>query len=389
MKLKQTKDDFIVEEITNFEIKTSGEFKLYSLKKSGVETINLISELERRNDISRKFIGIAGIKDKHAVTTQYVTIPKNYEFKALHGEGYSLKFLGYVNSSIEVGSLERNKFILTIRDLELKDLKNIDERIKFVSDFGSINYFDSQRFGSVIGNVFIAKFLIKEDYENALKQYFITQFNSSSTSEKILMEKKLILGNWSKFSELKLTTFDFKRIQAEYIRTKSFRSTYKMIPNKLREMFVISYQSYLWNECVKEYLIQNFNSNEIIKVKYAVGELYYLDYNCDRKKIEKIPEFFKTLGRNYEVTSDEQKISNLILKKENLTYEELKKVSKSGSFLKSQNRKFISKPINLKYSKFEVDELNKNNGKRHKIKISFELDKGSYATNIIKAIFYQ
>ncbi len=389
MKLKQTRDDFIVEEITNFEIKKSGEFKLYSLIKKGVETINLIAELERRNEISRKFIGIAGIKDKHAVTSQYVTIPKIYEFKALHGDGYSLKFLGYVDSSIEVGSHQRNKFTLTIRDLELKDLNNIDEKIKFVSDFGSVNYFDSQRFGSVLDNVFIAKFLIKEIYENALKQYFITQFNSSSTSEKISREKKLILDNWGKFAELKLTTFDFKRIQTEYIRTKSFRSAYKMIPTKLREMFVISYQSYLWNECVKEYLIQNFNSNEIIKVKYAIGELYYLDYRCDIKKIEKTLEFIKTLGRNYEVTSDEQKISDIILKRENLTYEELKKVSKSGSFLKSQNRKVISKPINLKYSKFEIDELNKNNGKKYKIKISFELDKGSYATNVVKAIFYQ
>jgi len=389
MKLKKAREDFIVEEINNFEIKKEGDFKLYQLKKIGVETISLIAELERKNNISRKFIGLAGIKDKHAITYQYLTIPSKYEFKSLQGNGYSIKFLGFIDKQIETGDLMRNKFTLTIRDLDTKHLENLDPKIKFISLFGAPNYFDSQRFGSVIHNVFIAKFLIKEDYEGALKTYFLTQFNNINPGSKIITEKHEILNNWENFENIKLTNLDFRRIQEEYVKTKSWKSAYKMIPSKLKEMFVIAYQSYLWNNCIKELINKNLEQKEIVKVSYNVGELFYPRYNLNTDKLKILEGDFLTIGRNFEATDIEKKICDIVLKKEKLTLEELNNVSKSGNFLKSQKRSIISKPINLTYSKIENDELNSKGKKKFKIQISFELEKGSYATNIIKAIFWE
>lgn len=387
MKLKKAREDFIVEEINDFEIKKSGDYKLYQLKKIGVETISLISELERKNNISRKFIGIAGIKDKHAITYQYLTIPTKYEFKATEGQGYSIKFLGFVDKQIETGDLMRNKFTLTIRDLDTKHLENIDEKIKFVKENGVPNYFDSQRFGSTINGIFIAKFLIKEDYEGALKNYFLTQFNNINPGSKIIKEKHEILNNWKNFENIKLTNLDFRRIQEEYVKTKSWKSAYKMIPSKLKEMFVISYQSYLWNNSIKELINKNFEQKEIIKVRYNVGELYYLRYNLSKDKLNILEGEFLTIGRNYEPSNIEKKFADIVMKKEKLTYEELDNISKSGNFLKSQKRKIISKPINLTYTKATFDELNTKGKGKYKITISFELEKGSYATNLIKGIF--
>lgn len=389
MKLKKAREDFIVEEINDFEIKSNGEYKLYQLKKVGVETIGLISELERKNNISRKFIGIAGIKDKHAITYQYITIPSKYEFKATEGQGYSLKFLGYIDNQIETGDLMRNRFTLTIRDLDTKHLENIEQRIKFVKENGVPNYFDSQRFGSTINGIFIARFLIKEDYEGALKNYFLTQFNNINPGSKIIKEKHDILNNWNKFETLTLTNLDFRRIQEEYIKTKSWKSAYKMIPSKLKEMFVISYQSYLWNNCIKELINKNFEQKEIMKVRYNVGELFYLRYNVDPSKLKILEGEFLTIGRNFEPSEMEKKFADIVMKKEKLTYDELDNISKSGNFLKSQKRSIISKPINLTYTNHERDELNTKGKGKFKMTISFELEKGSYATNMLKGIFWE
>ena len=82
-----------------------------------------------------------------------------------------ITFLGYADKALELGDLTGNRFDITIRNIRKGELDGIKQKAKNISLIGVPNYFDSQRFGSVIGNEFIAKHLIKRNYEKAVKIY--------------------------------------------------------------------------------------------------------------------------------------------------------------------------------------------------------------------------
>ena len=84
MKYKQKPEDFIVEEIADHKILNDGKYKIYTVEKKGIETFALLDRFSKTHGIARKDIGIAGIKDTHAKTTQYITVPEQYELKKIN-----------------------------------------------------------------------------------------------------------------------------------------------------------------------------------------------------------------------------------------------------------------------------------------------------------------
>ena len=84
MKLKQLPEDFKVEEMSSISIfKEKKGYKIYLLEKNGIETFSLLAYLSKKNKIPVKDFGIAGLKDRHAVTRQNFTIPSKYNIDTL------------------------------------------------------------------------------------------------------------------------------------------------------------------------------------------------------------------------------------------------------------------------------------------------------------------
>src|SRR3989344_1597461 len=172
MKLKQKPEDFEVEEINDFNIfKEVKPYKLYLLKKESLETFHLLKYLSKANNIPVSELSIAGLKDKHALTKQHLTIPLKYNITTLNEKNFSLEFLGYVEERLKLGSLIGNKFKIIVRDLNKEILTTLNKKVESIKAFGVPNYYDSQRFGSVINNRFIVKYIVKGEYEEAVKLY--------------------------------------------------------------------------------------------------------------------------------------------------------------------------------------------------------------------------
>ncbi len=380
MKLRVLPEDFIVEEVSNIEIlKNKEDYTIYELKKNNLETLEIISKLSKKYNLKRNEIGYAGIKDRHAITTQLISIATKYNILDSIKENYSLTKLGFSKSPIKTGNLIGNKFTITIRDLEEKQTKKLNERIEKIKEKGIINYFDSQRFGNVINKVFIAKFLAKRDYENAVKYILLSQYQSYSNKDNQIEYDKL-KKNWNNFGSIKANLLYLDLVQKKYLEQKSFKSAYKVIPSKIKEMVVMSYQSYLWNECVK---IIVTNNKDYYKVNYNIGELFF-----SNKKIE--TSQFIMFGRNCEPNEKEKEITKRVLEKEGLTLENINDISKSGSFLKTSYRDVVIFNKDLKVLMITRDDkytLRGNN--RYLVKLEFTLQKGSYATVLMKEIFQE
>src|SRR3989338_4167384 len=381
MKLKQLPGDFKVEDISELSIsKEKKGYKAYLLEKRGIETFSLLSYLSRKNNIPIKEFGIAGLKDRHAVTRQYFTIPLKYDIKTLHEKDFDITLLGYTDKGLKLGDLKGNKFEITARDIKKGELEGIINKAKNIAQIGVPNYFDSQRFGSVIGNEFIARHLIKKNYENAVKIYLTsyTKFESS----KIKNEKRLILQNWGNFRKLKIRSRTLAVIIDEYQKSNSWLEAYKKIPSNIREIVISAYQSYLWNECIKRVLIGTINKKKLYSIPYSLGSLIFYK-NLDENEMKKIPDMFKTISEEIKPNELELEVINRVLEKEGIAIEEFNIKKQTGNFFKVHERNVLLKPLSFSISEPSIDEINdmgKNNS--FKIKLSFSLPKGSYATMV-------
>lgn len=369
MKYRQKPSDFIVEEIANHNIlnidNPDANYKLYLLTKENIETFSLIEKLSSENNIPKIEIGFAGLKDTHAITKQYISIPKKYDLKSSN-----VKFLGYISEKIKLGNLQGNRFILTINELTKSEIDEMYEYSKYIND-GIINYFDSQRFGSVIKNKFIGKYLIQKKYEEAVKIYLTNYVESENRN--IIFDKEKILSSWNIFN-IKINNNNLRKIVFEYKKTKNWLKAYKLIPSSLKELYISSYQSYIWNECIKKIIYLNSKKQNLFVVPYYIDELYF-----SKEKLN-LPKTFQTISHKIVLKDYEKNIVEEILKKEEITISQLN-IRQTGNFFKTNERDIIVYPKDFKiFSPIKIKNL-------YSVKISFELPKGSYATIVLKYLF--
>lgn len=375
MIIKQSPENFIVNEVNYFKLSAKGKHKIFSLKKTGRDLFEVLDDIARKNRIPAKRIAYAGIKDKVGVTTQYISVPNELKILIKEGEGYKLSFLGYCEDPVKRGGLQGNQFEIIVRDLTKDQLENAKRNAGFISKIGVPNYFDSQRFGSYIENKFIVKDILKGDLSSAIKLY-LTHKHPEDVEE-LTMYKKILAKKWDKLEEFDARNSHGRDIIEEYQKTKDWTKAYKKIPALEREMFITAYQAYLWNEVVKIFVRQRIPKENLYSVNYKAGNLVFFN-KLNMREGQYIPRFLQTISPDQKIPFYLEKIQNKVLEKEEVSADDFDvRELTGGNYFHSQLRPILITPKNLK-----IEELNKNSAK-----ITFEFKKASYATIILKALF--
>lgn len=386
MKIKQQPQDFRVEELPAvIWSQEKAAHAVYTLEKQEVDTITTIRMLARRLRLPNAEIGYAGLKDKHALSIQYITLPTHCNIETMRLPGIQIKRVGYLSTKIQVGDLQANTFTITIRDLHTADLEHFNDQLDSLRADGVPNYFDSQRFGSVIDHVFIAKLLIQGNNEAAVKQY-LTAFQKSEPKS-IKDDKRTLAANWAHLTETQVRDKTLARIIEEYRTTHDWLQAYQRIPSQIREIHANAYQSYLWNETLKELLNTIVDRKRLFTVEYAAGSLlFYRDLTADERQA--IPPELYTPSETALYSGKELTAVKRILAREGISQQDLAKLSKAGYVLKARPRPTIVTPTGLSATIPQPDELNtKPNEPRSKIQLTFTLLKGVYATIVTKRLF--
>jgi tRNA pseudouridine13 synthase len=153
-------EDFRVDEIASFAPSGEGEHLLLEIEKRGMNTAYATKALAAWAGIAEMGVGYAGMKDRHAVTTQRISLhlPKRVapDFATLEVEG--LRVLGHAWHSRKLprGALSGNRFALVLREVE-GERDAVDARLRAIAATGLPNYFGEQRFGHGGGNVAAAR----------------------------------------------------------------------------------------------------------------------------------------------------------------------------------------------------------------------------------------
>src|SRR5262245_47230413 len=148
MKLKRLPEDFDVTELTDVRPAASGPFGYYRLTKRGVGTPEAVETVLRAWRLPRRALSFGGLKDRHALTRQHLTIQGGPPRDLLQG-GVSLEHLGRLDRPFTAKDLRGNRFRVVLRALSASEEEGALAALPEVARDGLPNYFDDQRFGSV------------------------------------------------------------------------------------------------------------------------------------------------------------------------------------------------------------------------------------------------
>ena len=157
-------EDFCVDEELPFAPDGEGDHALIKVRKRGSNTDWIARLLIKHAGVRSQDVGYAGLKDRHAVATQWFSVdlsrqtePDWYEL-----ESDELKILEVHRHKRKLrrGVLRGNRFRLTLRNVEDK-LGQLETRLQKIRECGVPNYFGEQRFGRDFHNLIEVDSLLK------------------------------------------------------------------------------------------------------------------------------------------------------------------------------------------------------------------------------------
>ncbi|MFG0257018.1 MAG: tRNA pseudouridine(13) synthase TruD [Phycisphaerales bacterium JB043] len=170
--LRQAPEDFVVEEIPLYEPSGSGEHRYLRIEKRELPTLDAISILVRHLGVRRRDVGYAGLKDKHAVTRQWVSVydshAKNHDLGMLRDDRIRIVDESRHTNKLRRGHLKGNRFAITIRD-PVGTPERARDTLEALSRSGLPNRFGEQRFGVRANNHLLGRALLRDRHDEFLE----------------------------------------------------------------------------------------------------------------------------------------------------------------------------------------------------------------------------
>ena len=195
---KLTPEDFQVVETLGFEPCGSGEHVFLNIRKRNLTTESLISEVAKAFGVLSRDIGVCGLKDKHAITEQWLSVvwPIKQDIPQIAAEHWQVLQAVRHNKKLKRGIHKANAFCIRLRNI-MGDTALLEQRLRLIADNGFPNYFGEQRFGIEGRNVEKAALLFTRQFK--CKPFQRSMYYSAARSYlfNCYLSARIAAGNWN------------------------------------------------------------------------------------------------------------------------------------------------------------------------------------------------
>jgi tRNA pseudouridine13 synthase len=142
-------EDFTVDEVGLFEPSGAGDHWYVRVKKRSLTTRDLVLAVARAARVADREIGTAGMKDKHAVTSQWLSVPAlglAPEHWSLP-DGVEILEIARHTRKLRTGQQQGNRFRIRLTGVSPDALPRAEAILAALQERGLPNYFGPQRFG--------------------------------------------------------------------------------------------------------------------------------------------------------------------------------------------------------------------------------------------------
>ena len=152
--------DFQVVENLGFEFSGAGEHDYLWVEKTAANTDWVARQLARHADVRPADVGYAGLKDRHAITRQWFSVPNpgNPDWASFAAEGVTILDVQRHQRKLRRGAHDDNTFRIALRTPQAAAMREqAGERLAVMAARGVPNYFGPQRFGRHGANLDLAR----------------------------------------------------------------------------------------------------------------------------------------------------------------------------------------------------------------------------------------
>jgi tRNA pseudouridine13 synthase len=156
-RLKVEPEDFAVDELPAYSPSGSGEHLYLWIEKRDVAAEVLLKHVARALDIDSRDIGSAGMKDRRAITRQWVSVPARAEDRVATIDTDQIRVLSQARhgNKLRTGHLTGNQFSILVRDVKTADgpaaiaevVAALAPDVDTIRQQGFPNFYGDQRFG--------------------------------------------------------------------------------------------------------------------------------------------------------------------------------------------------------------------------------------------------
>jgi tRNA pseudouridine13 synthase len=386
MKLKQLPEDFSVSESWRFDPDPRGQWYVYLMDKQKLSTFEAVERLRAAAGIQAADVSYCGLKDKQGRTTQLVAVRGTRV--EMQEPDLRLKPLGRTATALSAANTTSNRFAVTVRDLSEEDVARLPASVAEVRRIGVVDYFDSQRFGSLKhGQGFLVKELMRGDHEGALRNFLARPSELDRTDDaRVKQFWKENWGHWERKNPY--PGADRYDLVVRWLRKHpgDFLGAFLRTEPRWRGLQVFAYQSWLWNEGVKAYLRDVVGVERLVSIRYQAGTLLFpreLDRELSRELRDRT---FPLLAP--QTTFQDPRVERAalsVLAREKQVLADLRVKDAPQIHFDPEERPLLVHPGKLVVGEARKDELNRD---RLRVNLAFTLPPGAYATLVVKRLFW-
>ncbi len=415
MTLRRTPEDFIVMERLGEAYRSAlrpewspeSRHGVYELTKTSRTTPEAAQELASALKVKPGAVSYAGLKDKHARTTQYFSVLMERGSgeavgEAVHGRQWDATRVGWAAEALEAPGIDGNRFEIVVRGLARETCQEMERRARLLElvetpaagevDRGPtllfVNYFGAQRFGSARhGEGFLARHLIKGEFEQALRLAIATPARKDMGKTRTFT--RMAASRWGDFKGL---ANDLprcpERAPIEVLAAGGdFRDAFASLPYFLQSMYVEAFQSHLWNRAAHALAIQIAGgAGACLRSDDQYGEMLFPPTEAVIKGGRTwLGLDMPVLGPTTPLATPWGEAMAQVLADEGIEQASLRIPGLRRPFFGEASRQLFARADEASMSRPVKDELD-GSGKRMRRTLSFVLPRGSYATVVLRGV---
>jgi tRNA pseudouridine13 synthase len=308
----------------------------------------------------------------------------------LTGPGYRARFVGRSRRALRPSDLSGNHFIATLRDLSDKESEYVHTRLREIELYGLPNYFDEQRFGSFslqpdAPDRFIGKTILRRDAEGAVYAYLACVFHGDPpTVRSFKAVAKENWGEWTYLLDQAPRPSNYRSVLT-YLKDhpQGYRKALNLIPRRLLSLYLVAYQSYLWNTITGSYLAQSLAADTPV--------VTILDLPLPAFRVISAEQHTHLSGVSialptHRATYADPQLAHAVtrtLDQEGLELNSLKARILQRAYLPKGRRPVLLHPTDITSGQSQEDDRFPG---KNKLQVSFTLPPGTYATLVLKQL---
>lgn len=379
--IKESPEDFKVEEIPSYLPCGSGEHCYLTIEKRGITTLEAIHRIAARLKVSERDAGYAGMKDSVGVTRQTISLQRVSPEKALELELDGVKILSASRhtNKLKLGHLKGNRFHVVVRGMSADAAQNVPAVLELLQRRGVPNYFGYQRYGVQGNSHLIGTAMLRGDWQGAAG-HLIGEPDALRDEQwrgaVIAYKQGDLVRSLQLFPHHCRSERDL--LQRLISRPEAFEKAFSVINPRLKKLYLSACQSFLFDQVVAQRInhIDEVLTGDLA-CKHINGACFMVenaDIETQRARSFEISATGPIFGCRMKLPESKSlELELAVLEKESVCLEDF---DMPGGLRMEGERRPLRVPLEQPVWQVDANSLS----------IGFSLPKGSYATSVLREI---